>query len=133
MTQSPRLLAPAHLGAARKVPPLGLLVELGSGLVFGSEPPLRLRRATAAPCFPRAVRVFFGMWAIVFFFRAALIAFFTFLRAPRRCFSLAMSTPPCQPGHSPCTQAHVLLTLPPRPRSGFAAGAPCAIRNRVDT
>src|SRR6266508_922920 len=131
MTQSPRLLAPAHLGAARKVPPLGLLVELGSGLRLRAAAPLAAsdRRALL----PRAVRVFFGMWAIVFFFRAALIAFFTFLRAPRRCFSLAMSTPPCQPDHSPCTQAHVLLTLPPRPRSGFAAGAPCAIRNRVDT
>jgi hypothetical protein len=46
--------------------------------VLGSLAPERFRAATAAPCFPSAVRVFFGMCAIVFFRFAAAIAFFTF-------------------------------------------------------
>src|SRR6266511_428032 len=58
MTQSPRLLAPAHLGAARKVPPLGLLVELGSGLRLRAAAPLAAsdRRALLPDGGPRLLR-----------------------------------------------------------------------------
>src|SRR5215218_4502223 len=58
--------------------------------VFGWEPPSRLRFATAAPCFPRAVRVFLGSFAMVFCSRAALAALRTFFFAAWRCFSVAM-------------------------------------------
>src|SRR5581483_6252527 len=59
---------------------------MSSSRVFGEVPPVRLRFATAAACLPSALRVFFGMCAIVRFFFAAPIAFLTFLRAAARCF-----------------------------------------------
>jgi hypothetical protein len=42
--------------------------------------------AALAPSLPRAVRVFFGRCAIVFFRRAALAAFLMFRFAATRCF-----------------------------------------------
>ena len=50
----------------------------------------RFLRATFAPCLPRAVRVFLGRCAIVFFRRAALAAFLMFRFAAVRCFLLAI-------------------------------------------
>ena len=47
-------------------------------------------RATFDACFPSAVRVAFGRWAIVRFFFAALTAFFIFFRAAALCFVLGM-------------------------------------------
>jgi hypothetical protein len=46
--------------------------------------------ATFAPCFPSAVRTFFGKCAMVLFFRAALTALFMFFLAARVCFSLGI-------------------------------------------
>jgi hypothetical protein len=59
--------------------------------VCGVDAPVRRRRAVAAPCFPRAVRVFFGMLLIVRFDSAALRAFLMFRFAACRCFVVAMS------------------------------------------
>jgi len=53
---------------------------------------VRFRRATAAPCFPSAVRVFAGRLAMVFFFRAPDCAFFTLRFAACTCFRVAMVT-----------------------------------------
>src|SRR5690242_8306899 len=49
----------------------------------------RFRFAIFAPCFPRAVRVFFGNLEIVFLRFAARAAFFTFLRAAAFCLDVA--------------------------------------------
>jgi AcrR family transcriptional regulator len=68
-----------------------LASSYSSARVLGDEPPRRLRAATAAPCFPSAVRVFLGMWAIVRFDRAAACAFFTFRFAAATCLLLAMT------------------------------------------
>ena len=46
----------------------------------------RFLRATLASCLPRAVRVFLGGCAIVFFRRAVLAAFLMFRFAAARCF-----------------------------------------------
>jgi len=40
---------------------------------------------------PSAVRIFFGMCAIVFFLRATAIAFRMLRRAARRCFGVAVA------------------------------------------
>ncbi len=52
---------------------------------------LRVARATLAACLPKAVRVDFGRWAIVRFFRAAAAAFLMFLRAADLCLSVAIN------------------------------------------
>lgn len=51
----------------------------------------RFLRATLAPCLPRAVRVFLGKCAIVFFRRAALAAFLMFRFAAAFCFLVVIS------------------------------------------
>jgi len=48
---------------------------------------------TLALCLPKAVRVFFGKWAIVRLLLAAAAAFLIFFRAADVCFSLAISSP----------------------------------------
>jgi hypothetical protein len=58
----------------------------------------RFRLAILAPCFPSAVRVFFGSREIVFFVLAALAAFLMFLRAAAFCFVVATG-PPLQTMH----------------------------------
>ena len=50
----------------------------------------RFFRAAAAPFFPRAVRTRDGKFAMVLFFLAPAAAFFIFLRAAARCFSVAI-------------------------------------------
>src|SRR4029453_3539562 len=52
----------------------------------------RFFRAALAPSFPRAVRVFLGRRAIVFFRRATLAAFLIFRFARPRCFLVATSS-----------------------------------------
>jgi hypothetical protein len=65
-----------------------------------------LRRATAAPCFPSAVLVFFGMCAIVRRFFEALNAFRMFFLAAARCFAVAMTASlPISPLHLPAARA----------------------------
>ena len=56
-------------------------------------PRLRQRylRAAAAPFFPKAVRTFFGRWAMVRFSLAAVAAFLMFFRAAVFCFSVLMA------------------------------------------
>src|SRR5437867_64817 len=54
----------------------------------------RLRRATAAPCLPSAVRVLGGMLAIDRFCCAPARAFLTFRLAARTWFAVAMVTSP---------------------------------------
>src|SRR5207248_1551695 len=54
--------------------------------------------ATAAPCLPRAERVFAGMLAIERFLRAPACAFFTLRRAACVCFCVAMFA---LPSHGP--------------------------------
>jgi hypothetical protein len=49
----------------------------------------RLRAAALAPSRPSALRVERESFVIVFFLRAPAWAFLTFLRAARRCFSVA--------------------------------------------
>jgi hypothetical protein len=49
-----------------------------------------LRRAAFAPSLPRAVRVFFGKLAMVFFLLAAFAAFLMLVRAAAFCFELVM-------------------------------------------
>jgi hypothetical protein len=56
----------------------------------------RLRAAAFEPSRPSAVRVFFDSFVMVFFLRAPVCAFLTFLRAALRCFSVAI--PSCYPG-----------------------------------
>jgi len=58
---------------------------------FQAARALRLLRATLAACFPKAVRVDLGRWAMVRFFRAAAAAFLMFLRAADLCLSVAIS------------------------------------------
>ena len=53
--------------------------------------PQRYLRAAAAPFFPKAVRTFFGRWAMVRFSLAAVAAFLMFLRAAVFCFSVLMA------------------------------------------
>src|SRR5207302_10381722 len=65
-------------------------MRVSSARVLGLDPPVRLRWATAAPCLPSAVRVFLGMWAMVFVRLAAPIAFLTLRLAACRCFVVAM-------------------------------------------
>ncbi len=48
------------------------------------------RRAALAPSLPKAVRVFFGKWEIVFRDFAAAAAFLMFAFAARFCRSVAM-------------------------------------------
>jgi len=50
----------------------------------------RFFRAAAAPFFPNAVRTCDGKFAMVPFFLAPAAAFFIFLRAAVRCFSVAI-------------------------------------------
>ena len=50
----------------------------------------RFFRAAAAPFFPNAVRTPDGKFAMVLFFLAPAAAFFIFLRAAVRCFSVAI-------------------------------------------
>ncbi len=52
---------------------------------------VRFFRAAFAPFLPRAVRVFLGKCAIVFFRRAALAAFLMFRFAAVRCFVVVIS------------------------------------------
>jgi hypothetical protein len=47
-------------------------ISYSSARVLGEAPPVRLRRATAAPCLPSAVRVFAGRCVIVFASRGLL-------------------------------------------------------------
>src|SRR5579862_2754411 len=54
----------------------------------------RFFRAAAAPFFPNAVRTRDGRFAMVRFFVAAAAAFFIFLRAAARCFSVAIFPAP---------------------------------------
>jgi hypothetical protein len=68
--------------------PLGELVKLGPGLGFGAAGPLA--PATAAPCWPSAVRVCSDMCAIVFFDLAASCALVTFFSAALVCFAVAI-------------------------------------------
>jgi hypothetical protein len=49
-----------------------------------------VRFATFAPCLPRAVRVFFGSFAMVRLRFAALAAFLMLRRAAARCFVVAL-------------------------------------------
>ena len=59
----------------------------------------RFFRAALAPSLPRAVRVFLGRRAIVFFRRAALAAFLMFRFAAARCFRVVtISRNPICPG-----------------------------------
>src|SRR2546421_1564308 len=58
---------------------------MSSARVLGVDAPVRFRLRTAGACLPSAVRVFFGMWAIVFFRFAVLIALRTFFFAAFRC------------------------------------------------
>ena len=51
----------------------------------------RYLRAAAAPFFPKAVRTFFGKWAMVRFSLAAVAAFLMFFRAAVFCFSVLMA------------------------------------------
>jgi hypothetical protein len=50
----------------------------------------RFFRAAAAPFFPNAVRTFDDKFAMVLFFLAPAAAFFIFVRAATRCFSVAI-------------------------------------------
>jgi hypothetical protein len=50
----------------------------------------RFLRAAFAPSLPKAVRVLFGKWAMVFFRLAAVAAFLIFRRAAVRCLVVAM-------------------------------------------
>jgi hypothetical protein len=50
----------------------------------------RFFRAAAAPFFPKALRTRDGKFAMVLFFLAPAAAFFIFLRAAARCFSVAI-------------------------------------------
>lgn len=54
----------------------------------------RFFRAAAAPFFPNAVRTRDGKFAMVLFFLAPAAAFFIFLRAEARCFSVAIFLAP---------------------------------------
>src|SRR5204862_2573200 len=65
-------------------------ISYSSWRVFGDDPPVRLRLATAAPCWPRAVLVRAGRWAIVRFDFAAAAAFLTLRLAACRCRCDAM-------------------------------------------
>jgi hypothetical protein len=71
----------------------------------------RFFRAALAPSLPRAVRVFLGRRAIVFFRRAALAAFLMFRFAAARCFRVVtISRNPVCPGRifrSPRTTLHL--------------------------
>src|SRR3954454_8619676 len=58
--------------------------------VFGLVPPRRLRRATAAPCLPSAVRVLAGMLAIDRFFSAPARALRTLRFAACTCLVVAI-------------------------------------------
>jgi hypothetical protein len=84
-----------HPRAALDPEPRGFAPELGHGHRAGAEPvPLvapRLRAAAFEPSRPRAVRVFFDSFVIVFFLRAPTWAFLTFLRAAARCLVVAIS------------------------------------------
>src|SRR5437868_7222891 len=65
---------------------------MSSARVFGVDAPVRFRLRTADACFPSAVRVFFGMWAIVFLRLAVLIALRTFFFAAFRCLVVTTNT-----------------------------------------
>jgi phosphate transport system protein len=69
---------------------LRLASAYSSAFVFGVEPPLRLRAATAAPCLPRAVRVLAGMLAIERLRPAPACALRTFRFAAATCLRVAM-------------------------------------------
>src|SRR6266487_3575558 len=61
-----------------------LAISYSSARVLGEAAPVRRRWATAAPCFPSAVRVFSGRCAIVLLAVAACLAIFTLAVAARR-------------------------------------------------
>jgi hypothetical protein len=65
-------------------------ISYSSARVLGEALWVRLRRATAAPCLPSAVRVLAGRCAIVFLAAPACWAFFTLRLAARACLLVAM-------------------------------------------
>src|SRR6266496_5979235 len=67
-----------------------LAISYSSARVLGEVPPTRLRRATAAPCLPSAVRVFAGRCVIVFLRLADCWAFFTLRLAACVCLLVAI-------------------------------------------
>src|SRR6266516_6507679 len=72
-----------------------LAISYSSARVLGEAAPVRRRWATAAPCFPSAVRVFSGRCAIVLLAVAACWAFFTLVVAARRVL-VAPAVAPCR-------------------------------------
>jgi hypothetical protein len=59
---------------------------------MGLDPPVRFRRATAAPCVPSEALVVFGRFASERFSLAPAWAFWIFRLAAALCFSVTMST-----------------------------------------
>jgi len=95
---------------------------ISSARVFGVDAPVRFRLRTADACLPSAVRVSFGMWAMVFLRLAELIALRTFFFAAFRCLMV--------------TTAHLLRALRgylPRCGRRNAAGHASAAATRCTT